>query len=98
MEIQFEWDEKKAQINLKKHGVSFDEAATIFGDTMSITIDDPIHSTSEPRWITIGRSAQGKLLVVAHAERGDDIRLISARKATRKERHVYEEESGQGRP
>ncbi len=93
MNLNFEWDEKKARNNLKKHpGVSFDEAKTVFDDEFSITIKDSEHSTQEERFIDIGRSAMGRLLVVVYAERGDNIRIISARKATSVERRKYEEE------
>ena len=88
----FEWDPDKGKKNTAKHRVSFEEAATVFGDRLSITIPDPLHSIKEHRFITIGRSAQNKILVVVHAERGDNIRIISARRATRLERKEYEEE------
>lgn len=91
MSLIFKWDKRKAAANLKKHGVSFQEAATVFGDPLSITIEDPDHSEDEPRFIIIGQSYQGQTIVVAHAERGDNIRIISARLATRRERQAYEE-------
>ena len=78
----FEWDPKKAATNLRKHGVSFDEAATVFQDDLSLTGDDPDHSLSEDRQVTFGISSSGRLLVVSHAERGDRIRIISARPVT----------------
>jgi len=87
----FEWDPKKAATNLRKHGVSFDQAATVFQDDLSLTGDDPDHSLSEERQVTFGVSSSGRLLVVSHAERGDRIRIISARPATRSERKLYEE-------
>ncbi|HEY4759168.1 MAG TPA: BrnT family toxin [Thermoguttaceae bacterium] len=87
----FEWDDKKAERNLAKHGVSFDEAYTVFGDPLAITIDDPLHSKEEDRFITLGHSRQGRLMVVIFVERGDNIRIISARPATRRERKNYEE-------
>ena len=90
MPLSFEWDETKAASNLAKHQVSFADATTIFGDTTSRTIPDPDHSQNEKRWITLGRSYWGKLLVVAHTDRGDNIRVISARAASRKERLQYE--------
>ncbi|MBN1660671.1 MAG: BrnT family toxin [Anaerolineae bacterium] len=89
--MQFEWDPKKARANLSKHGVSFDEAATVFLDDLSLTGDDPDHSVSEERYVTFGISIAGHLLVVAHTERGDRTRIISARPATRSERKLYEE-------
>lgn len=91
MPLSFEWDEHKAKSNLAKHGVSFEEAATVFGDPLSLTIPDPAHSHAEDRFIVIGSSALQKLLVVAHTDRGDNIRIISARRATKRERKSYEE-------
>jgi uncharacterized DUF497 family protein len=93
MGIEFEWDPNKAEKNIKKHQVSFNEAATVFGDPLSMTFYDPDHSIDEDRYITVGLSRLGKLLVVSHADRGDRIRIISARKATRRERKFYEEHS-----
>ena len=90
--LQFIWDRDKAAANLRKHGVDFEEAATAFGDPLSITIPDPDHSAGEERWLLVGHSSAGRLLVVAHTERGDEIRLINARSATRRERETYEEE------
>ncbi|MBU4288468.1 MAG: BrnT family toxin, partial [Proteobacteria bacterium] len=86
----FEWDLKKAKTNLGKHGVSFEEASTAFKDTLSLTIDDPLHSSDEKRLVLIGMSYNNSILVVVHTERGDNIRIISARKATKKERKYYE--------
>ena len=86
----FEWKPQKAKSNLKKHGVSFEEASTAFQDTLSLTIDDPLHSIDEERVVLIGMSNKNRLLVVVHAERGDNIRIISARKATKEERKNYE--------
>ncbi len=86
----FEWDERKAKQNIRKHGVSFEEAATVFGDQFSITIYDPLHSEDEDRFVILGMSSKNRLLVVVHTERGDKIRIISARKATKKERKQYE--------
>jgi uncharacterized protein len=91
MPLRFAWDARKAAANLRKHGVSFAEAATAFGDPLSITIADPDHSVTETRFILIGRSRNDHLVVVAHMERGDTIRLISARPASRRERDRYEE-------
>jgi uncharacterized protein len=88
--LTFEWDANKAELNLAKHGVSFEEAATIFGDPLSITIPDPAHSQAEMRFVILGRSHLGRLLVVIHTERGDNIRVISARRAGRRERNDYE--------
>ncbi len=89
--MQFEWDTAEAAENLAKHGVSFEEAPTVFRDTLSATGADPDHSVGEERFITFGVSTSGRLLVVAHTERGDTIRIISARPATRGERKIYEE-------
>ena len=89
--MKFEWDSRKADSNLKKHGVSFQEAASIFGNVLSITYPDPDHSTREQRFITVGMSQSGRVLMVAHTECGDNIRIISARKTTRRERKYYEE-------
>ena len=86
----FEWDPQKAKSNLKKHGVSFEEASTAFQDTLSLAIDDPLHSIDEERVVLIGMSNKNRLLVVVHTERGDNIRIISARKATKEERKNYE--------
>lgn len=91
MGIEFEWDPEKAKRNLKKHQVSFNEAATVFGDHLSMTFCDPDHSVDENRYITVGSSRLGKLLIVAHTDRDNRIRIISARKATRRERKFYEE-------
>jgi len=86
----FEWDASKAGSNQAKHGVTFEEAATVFGDPFSITIPDPAHSQTEARFIILGRSHKGRLLVVIHTERGDNVRIISARRARRRERKDYE--------
>jgi hypothetical protein len=92
MAFEFEWDPAKADQNLKDHdGVSFREATTVFRDTLSITIADPDHSYSEDRFIDVGLSHRGRLLVVSYTERGDKIRIISARRATRAERKSHEE-------
>ena len=91
MALSFEWDENKARSNLAKHGVSFEEATTVFGDPLSLTIPDPAHSQAEDRFIVLGYSHQRKLLVVVHTERGDSIRIISARRASRRERKNHEE-------
>jgi uncharacterized protein len=91
MPLRFAWDVRKAQANLRKHGVSFSEAATAFEDPLSITITDPDHSAAEERFILIGQSRQQHLLVVAHVEHDATIRIISARPASRRERTSYEE-------
>ncbi len=91
MALTFEWDTNKARRNLVKHGVSFEESSTVFGDPRSLTIPDPVHSRLEERFVTIGTSYRAKLLVVVHTERGDNIRIISARMASRRERKFYEE-------
>jgi uncharacterized protein len=90
--MEFEWDRKKAENNLRLHGVSFDEAMTVFDDPLFLTFADPDHSEEEQRFIIMGKSSNGKLLVVAHTKRSQVTRLISARKATRKERKSYEED------
>ena len=91
MGLTFTWDKKKAAANLRKHGVAFEEAATAFGDTLSLTTFDPDHSIDQDRFILLGSSNRGRLLVVAHTEQSDTIRIISARLATRGERNNYEE-------
>lgn len=92
MGIVFDWDPRKAKSNHAKHGVSFEEASTVFGDPLSLTIVDPAHSRpTEERFVTIGNSYLGGLLVVTHRDEGENIRIISARKATRRERKDYEE-------
>ena len=89
--MNFEWDSHKAAQNRRKHAVSFHEAATIFGDPMAVTYHDPDHSIAEERFITIGMSSIGRILVVAHTDRGENVRIISARKATRREKTHHEE-------
>ena len=89
-DVEFEWDDVKAESNLKKHGVNFEEGATIFNDPEIATIFDPDHSKDEERYISIGMSIQGNLLVIIHTEREERIRLISCRKATSAERKTYE--------
>ncbi len=93
MSLEFEWDEEKARGNLKKHRVSFEEATSAFGDPLALTIPDPLHSEEEDRFITLGESHRGRLLVVVSTERGAKIRIISARVATRRERKGYEEDA-----
>jgi uncharacterized DUF497 family protein len=93
MSLQFTWDPQKAASNLRKHKVGFPEAATAFADPLSLTIPDPDHSVGEERFVLMGQSERRRLVVVAHVERGDLIRIISARLATRRERKTYEEEA-----
>ena len=90
--MKSEWDQKKARLNLRKHKVSFEEAATALGDSMAATGADPDHSITEDRYITFGVSERGRLLVVAHTEEEETIRIISARLANKGERKLYEEE------
>lgn len=90
--MKFEWDEKKAAESLRKHGVSFDEAMTVFEDPLFLIFSDVPHSLREQRYIIMGRSNQGRLLVVAYTSRKDRTRLISAKKATHWERKAYEED------
>ncbi len=87
--MQFEWNPQKAVANFAKHGVSFDEASTVFGDPLAGTVGDPVHSDEESRFITIGQSAQDRVIVVVHTDREDKIRIISAPPATRRERRTY---------
>ena len=89
--MEFEWDPEKAERNLAKHGVSFHEAGTVFGDPLAITFSDPDHSEEDDRFLTFGHSSEQQLLVVSHADRGEITRIISARRATRKERKFYAE-------
>jgi len=95
--LLFEWDTDKAKKNIKVHGVSFDEASTVFKDNLSLTIYDPLHSEEEDRLILIGNSCKNRLLVIVHMERGDKIRIITARKAAKKERKPYEENAKRSR-
>ena len=90
MTQRFEWDEVKASLNARKHGVSFDDAASVFLDSLAYTFADPDHSVGESRMVTFGLSQAGRLLAIVHAERGRVIRIISARAATRHERKIYE--------
>lgn len=89
--MKIEWDRKKADLNFKKHGVSFEEAATALSDPMAATGTDPDHSITEERYITFGVSVKGRLVVVSHADGGETIRIVSARKASKGEREIYEE-------
>ena len=93
MKPNFEWDEEKARTSLQKHKVGFDEATTVFSDPFSITIPDPDHSVDEERYIDIGTSDRGRVLVVVYTERGANLRIISCRKATPAERRRYEEDN-----
>ena len=88
--MRFEWDPGKAQRNLARHGVSFDEAATVFGDSLAVTIHDPDHSQEEERFLTTGLSNRHRLIIVAHTEREDRVRIITARDVTPRERSQYE--------
>jgi uncharacterized DUF497 family protein len=90
--MEFEWDGDQARRNLDKHAVSFHEAATVFADPLSLTFPDPDHSVGEDRYVTVGLSNSDWLLIVAHTDRASRIRIISARKATRRERKIYESE------
>ena len=89
--MRFDWDAAKAAANLRKHKVLFVEAASVFGDPLACTFADPDHSTGESRWLTFGISHAGRLLVVSHADYDDHIRIISARRATRREQVAYEQ-------
>lgn len=89
--MKFEWNSEKALSNIQKHGVTFEEASTVFADPLSVTIQDPLHSLEEERSVTIGYSYRNRLLVIVHTDRENRIRIISARKATGKERQRHEE-------
>ena len=89
--MDFEWDDSKAESNERKHRVPFTEAMTVFADLLSLTGYDPDHSDGEDRYITMGMSAAGRLLLVSHTDRGEKVRIISARKAGRRERRDYED-------
>lgn len=89
--MNYEWDAKKAKTNLRKHGVSFEEAATVFLDPLAITFPDPDHSDEEARELTIGSTTKNRVVFVSHCPRGDRTRIIGARRTTRKERKQYEE-------
>jgi hypothetical protein len=88
--LWFEWDQAKSESNLVKHGVDFTDAATVFGDPLARTVHDPNHSTIEDRFVTIGYSIQGRLIIVVHTDRENLIRIISARPASTRERNEYE--------
>ena len=91
--MEFEWDPKKARLNVRKHSVAFEEAVTVFDDPLGTYYEDPDHSITERRYLTIGKSAKGRLIHIAFADRAGRIRIIQARKLTRNERRQYEEES-----
>lgn len=88
--MDFEWNREKAEINSRKHGVYFEEASSVFGDSLSITYPDPKHSIDEERFIMIGLSDKRRILVISHAHRGETVRIISARLATKREQRFYE--------
>lgn len=90
--MEFEWDPQKAADNLRKHGVSFEEAASVFNDVLGASFEDPDHSIVEKRYLTIGASAEERLLIVAYADRDERIRIINARRVTNRERELYEKE------
>jgi hypothetical protein len=90
--LRFTWDAEKAAANLRKHTVDFHEATTVFGDPLSVSIPDVEHSVGEERWLLLGRSSIGRILVIAHTDRRNEIRIISARPATKDERGMYEED------
>jgi uncharacterized protein len=90
MDMQVEWDPEKAAANLRKHGVSFEEAATVLSDPLSVTLPDPDHSQQEQRYLLLGRSSFGRPLIVSHSEEDERVRIISARAMTPKERRSYE--------
>ena len=92
MSLTFEWNDDKARANVRKHGISFARAALAFSDPLSVTIDDPDHSNDEARFLLLGATPDGLIVVVAHTDRGDNVRIISARKATRAEKRAYERE------
>jgi len=95
--LLFEWDPNKAKENLETHGISFDEASTAFGDTLSLAIYNSLYSEEEDRFILIRNSHRNRLLVIVHAERAENVRIINARKATKKERKQYEENAKRSR-
>jgi len=94
--VIYEWDAEKAKGNLRKHRISFEDAETVFLDPLALTFPDPDHSSGEDREITIGRSSRQQVVFVSHCQRGDRVRIISARKATRGEHRQYEEGIGEG--
>lgn len=88
--MRFTWDPEKERRNTRDHGIAFQEATTVFGDALAVTVSDPDHSVGEERFLTVGQSSSGQLLVVSHTEQGDTIRIISARRASAHERKDYE--------
>lgn len=90
--MKFEWNSKKAEHNVEKHGVTFEEASTVFGDPLAATVPDLRHSAEESRFVTMGQSTENRIVVVAHSDRSEQVRIISARLATRRERRKYESE------
>ena len=92
MALGFTWNAAKSAANVRKHGISFEDASTAFGDPHSITVPDPLHSAAESRFALIGATKRGLIVIVSHTERNDTVRIISARKATRHERATYEED------
>jgi len=90
--MDFEWNHQKAEINSQKHGVTFDEASTVFGDTLSVTFPDVEHSIQEERYLIIGLSSKNIILIISHVYRDESIRIISARQATKREQKFYESE------
>ena len=90
--MDFEWNHQKAEFNSQKHGITFDEASTVFGDTLSVTFPDLEHSIQEERYLIIGLSSKNKILVISHVYRNESIRIISARQATKREQKFYESE------
>ncbi|RLA16630.1 MAG: BrnT family toxin [Gammaproteobacteria bacterium] len=90
--MDFEWNHQKAEFNSQKHGITFDEAFTVFGDTLSVTFPDLEHSIQEERYLIIGLSSKNKILVISHVYRNESIRIISARQATKREQKFYESE------
>ena len=95
--MRFRSDSRKAEVNLRKHRVSFEEASTVFGDPLAATRDDPEHSVEENRYLTMGYSNRKRLLVVSHCDEGEEVRIISAREPTSKERRQYESEGRESR-
>ena len=89
--MEFVWDDAKAEANLRKHGVTFAEAATVFGDPLAVTFYDPAHSDDEDRFLTVGLSEDGRVVILSHTDRDERVRIISAREATRGERKGYED-------
>ena len=89
--VRFEWDPDKAETNLETHGVSFEEASTVFGNPLAVTFYDPDHSDEEDRYLTFGESDANRLIAIVHTDRNDSVRIISARETTRRERQQYDE-------